>query len=327
MPFLTAVVLTHNRLPLLKQCIEGIRSQTLQPSMILVVNNGCTDGTAEWLQQQNDLHVVAQENLGSSGGFHRGIREAYELQSEWIWIMDDDAVPDADCLEQLMHANTISNEKFKVLMPIVWQNNRIDKLHHGNFVYSADLKCLQRVMDKFDYSQEFDIYPVDFGSFVGLLFHRSVPAKIGYPMQPFFIYHDDTEYCVRIKEHFGKIALVKKARIDHRVQQKVKPKSERSILGYSFEDAGFASLGVRYFAFRNLVYLKQEYFRKHSFLKRTWFPVYLTGWYIYTSAGIIRRKKNKMIQLRFFYHALLDGLKGIFDNQKPFRIVLGKKDV
>ena len=73
---IAAVVPTHNRLAMLKDCITAMRGQTRKLDEIIVVNNGCTDGTGEWLASQSDLTFVKQDNLGSAGGFYAGLKLA-----------------------------------------------------------------------------------------------------------------------------------------------------------------------------------------------------------------------------------------------------------
>lgn len=63
-----AVVVTYNRRELLKRNIACLRLNT-PVSSIVVVNNGSTDGTGAWLDEQEDLTVIHQENVGGSGGF------------------------------------------------------------------------------------------------------------------------------------------------------------------------------------------------------------------------------------------------------------------
>ena len=99
---IAAVVVTFNRLELLKKVIAGLRNQTRMPDKIIVVNNSSTDGTAEWLKENADLHVVTQPNWGSSGGQFTGSMEAYKLGYDYIWLMDDDVVARPDCLENML---------------------------------------------------------------------------------------------------------------------------------------------------------------------------------------------------------------------------------
>ena len=95
-----AVVVTYNRRELLKRNLSCLRANRPVQS-IVVVNNGSTDGTTEWLKEQKDLIVIHQENVGGSGGFYRGIQHAFQLGADWIWCMDDDVFPRADCMDRL----------------------------------------------------------------------------------------------------------------------------------------------------------------------------------------------------------------------------------
>lgn len=92
-----AVVVTHNRCMLLSRCLDNLLAQTRQPNQILVVNNASTDGTVEMLEQR-DIPFITQENLGSAGGWHRGIQHALDYGFDAVWLMDDDGFPDAVAL-------------------------------------------------------------------------------------------------------------------------------------------------------------------------------------------------------------------------------------
>ena len=79
----TAIVVTYNRLSLLKECIHGILSQTKKADNIIVINNQSTDGTGEWLATQ-PVTTITQENKGGAWGFFTGIKSAYESGADWI---------------------------------------------------------------------------------------------------------------------------------------------------------------------------------------------------------------------------------------------------
>ena len=119
--YVSAVVVTYNRHDLLVRCIKCLRGQTVRLDNVIVVNNGSTDGTKEWLDKQTDLDVIHQENVGGSGGFYRGIEHAYESGYEWIWCMDDDVFPEPNCLEMLMKQD---NEKTGILCPLRKQEGK-----------------------------------------------------------------------------------------------------------------------------------------------------------------------------------------------------------
>lgn len=87
-----AVVVTYNRIELLKRNIRCLQ-QNKPVSSIIIVNNGSTDGTTEWLASQKELTVINQPNVGGAGGFYTGIQHAYNAHADWIWCMDDDVFP------------------------------------------------------------------------------------------------------------------------------------------------------------------------------------------------------------------------------------------
>ena len=116
----TAVVVTYNRKALLEKVIRSLLAQTVEIGRIIIVNNGPTDGTGEWLAAEygNDprFDVVTQENVGGSGGFYRGIQEASKEKCDWIWCMDDDVFPRENCLETLLNVAE-RHEKLGIVCP------------------------------------------------------------------------------------------------------------------------------------------------------------------------------------------------------------------
>lgn len=101
---LLVLIVTYNRLSDLKICVETVRKQTYKYFNILVVNNGSTDGTKEWLVQQADIITINQENLGGAGGFYTGMKYMYDNGYEWLVMMDDDGIPDKNEIKNLIQS-------------------------------------------------------------------------------------------------------------------------------------------------------------------------------------------------------------------------------
>ena len=53
-----AVIVTYNRIDMLKKTIDAVRSQSTPPHCIIVINNGSTDSTPQWLAQQKDIIAI-----------------------------------------------------------------------------------------------------------------------------------------------------------------------------------------------------------------------------------------------------------------------------
>jgi len=204
-----AVVVTYNRLALLQRNIDCLRLQQ-QLSGILVVNNGSTDGTGEWLSAQSDLTVVTQENVGGSGGFYTGIDCAYKQGADWIWCMDDDVFPRPDCLAQLLqHAD---DTQIGILAP--------RRLMEGQ-VYTNDFQAYnltnpfasmyQQKLKRLKVEGPTDIQGT---AFEGPFIRREVVARIGLPCRDLFIFCDDTDYCLRTVQAGFRIVYIPTALMD-----------------------------------------------------------------------------------------------------------------
>ena len=56
-PTVTVVIPTFNRLALLREAIESVKAQTYEDWELLVVDDGSTDHTAEYVQAQQDQRI------------------------------------------------------------------------------------------------------------------------------------------------------------------------------------------------------------------------------------------------------------------------------
>lgn len=212
-----AVIVTYNRLEMLKECIDALLNQTYSLDGILIINNNSTDGTKEYLdglvkenKKVQALHL--NENIGGAGGFHIGVKEAYEQGYDWIWIMDDDAEPDINCLHNLMNFIS-SNKNVGFVAPVIINKYSGDcqNYHHKkvNKTLTRDIPIpLESIKSK-------EVIEVDANAFVGPLISRQVIKAVGFPREDFFIWLDDTEYTYRIKQKMNSY-LITNALIYHK---------------------------------------------------------------------------------------------------------------
>lgn len=187
-----AVVVTYNRLELLQ---KGIGMLRMQPdlSSIIVVNNGSTDNTRQWLDSQTDLTVIHQDNVGGSGGFHTGIRHAYDEGADWIWCMDDDVFPRPDCLAQLLRHAT--DPSVGILSPRRLMEGKVFTHEFQRFDFSHPFASMHG--GKLSRLQVDGPTPIVGCDFEGPFISRRVVERIGLPNRDLFIFCDDTDYCLR----------------------------------------------------------------------------------------------------------------------------------
>ncbi len=189
-----AVIVTYNRLSLLQEAVASVKAQTVQPLKIVIINNGCTDGTAEWLQKQKDLKVITHSvNSGASGGFHSGIKKAVSYHTEWIWIMDDDTICDVKALEGLLQNTS------KIDGPIGFVGSRCN--WRNGEPHSMNIPEIKPRFNKtlpFNKYDEFNLLLIESNSWVSMLINTEAAKAVGLPYKEFFFWSDDLEYTQRI---------------------------------------------------------------------------------------------------------------------------------
>ena len=202
-----AVVVTYNRLELLKKCIQSLRDQTRKLDEIIVVNNNSTDGTLEWLNSQNDLTVITQENSGSAGGQYTGIKTAYEKEYDWVWCLDTDIVVDKKALESFFTSEIIHDNNIGFLSSTIFYSD--GSLANINIPFLGRDKNIVKTFVQYG---ELAIISASFGS---VLFPRQVISKVGLPKKEFFIWGDDVEYSFRIIKAGYKGYLIRSSTATH----------------------------------------------------------------------------------------------------------------
>jgi len=98
----TVIIVNWNGGDLLRQCLNDLLQQTVQPTRILVMDNGSTDGSAEKVA---GLLGVTVRMLGENLGFAAGNNRAFaECDTELVALLNPDAFPEQDWLEKLLAA-------------------------------------------------------------------------------------------------------------------------------------------------------------------------------------------------------------------------------
>ena len=89
MELVSAVIITHNRLELLKRAIDSVYDQTYQNLELIVVDDCSTDGTKEFCESQEFKYIYIPKNESTGGNHARNVGIRASL-GEYIAFLDDD---------------------------------------------------------------------------------------------------------------------------------------------------------------------------------------------------------------------------------------------
>lgn len=289
---ITAVVVTHNRLNLLKKSIDCLHLNK-DISNILIINNGSTDGTREWLNSQQGLDVIHQDNVGGSGGFYTGIKKAYEDGADWIWCMDDDVFPRQDCLEKLLyHINT---ENIGIIMPRRYMGGKI--FTHEFCKYNFENPFTSMKKEKLANKNISHVIEIVGADFEGPFIKRDIVETVGLPNKDFFIFCDDTEYCLRAHLAGFKLLYVPDAILD----------KHEFFVGDSWSDRNKKKKWKRYYHIRNTSFLNHTY-GKNWGVKYLRSGINLMGYVIPAIFSMPFTKAWKWNDIKNLFKAYSDGI-------------------
>ena len=124
--FTSIIIVTFNGLEYTKLCIESIRKFTKRGSYeIIVIDNNSTDGTKEWISNQDDLKIILNEdNLGFTAACNEGI----SIDVGDILLLNNDIIVTPRWLENLNKA-LYSNSNIGAVGPVsnyVSNNQQVD---------------------------------------------------------------------------------------------------------------------------------------------------------------------------------------------------------
>lgn len=238
------IVVTFNRLILLKECIEALRKQTFNHFQIIVINNGSNDGTKEWLELQTDIITITQNNAGGAGGFYTGLKYSAEHNYIYSWVMDDDTIPTPNALKELI----ISSEHLDDFGFIC---SKVVDIEGNTCNYPIiDEKISSK--GEFQWLNEIDrnLIRVTASSFVSVLFKNDSVKKYGLPYSEFFIWGDDSEFTTRLSiKHLSYLAT--KSIVVHK-------RKLNQVLSIFTEDNLFRIKNYFYF-YRNRIFYVSRY--------------------------------------------------------------------
>lgn len=189
-----AVVVTYNRIELLKECLGALEKQNY-PCDILVVDNASTDETEKYIsliksKYDNLYYKNTGANIGGAGGFNSGMRWSVEAGYEYVWVMDDDCLPYSDALQKLIEADDMLNGKYGWLASaVLWKDGHECEMNR--------VKLKKSFYEYLEYMQ-YGIVQAEQATFVSLFLKTKTIREAGLPIKEFFIWGDDIEYTRRI---------------------------------------------------------------------------------------------------------------------------------
>jgi GT2 family glycosyltransferase len=195
-PLFSVIILNWNGRYLLEECLESVSSQSFRDFETIVVDNGSTDGSVDWLKDRcgDAVSTVAlPSNLGFAGGNNAGIRVA---RGRYVSLLNNDTAVDSGWLSALADA-VRRHPDTGMFTPKILNFNRRDEIDNtGHLIYPDGMARGRHRLEKDDGRFDEEGEALSPSGCAGV-YKKKMINEIGLLDESFFAYAEDVDLGMR----------------------------------------------------------------------------------------------------------------------------------
>jgi hypothetical protein len=252
------IIVNYNGKNFINSCIRSALLSSYPNCLIIVVDNASADSSVESLENEfgNKIVLIKNErNLGFSGGNNIGIQYALNNNCDFVLLLNNDTEIDKNLISNMVKAASENNNA--IISPKIYYYNESSKIWSagGGINWKKGLS-FHYGMNEIDIGQYDKRKEIDFATGCCILIHKSVFERIGYLAEEYFLYFEDTDFCVRAKRAGIKIVYEPSAKLWHKI---------------SSTTGGETSLITLYYSNRNRLYFNNKFNKENRVYYLTYF--------------------------------------------------------
>jgi GT2 family glycosyltransferase len=185
---------------------------------LLVSDNGSTDDSIAAISARFPAveQLANGQNLGFAAGANAGIRLAMAHGAEFVFLANNDTFIAPDALDLLVAAAQAAGAGLAA--PAIYYADdplRIWSVGGGRSRLTFEITGCRR--GQLDHQPAAPPFEVDFVTACGLLIWRRCLETVGLFDERFFMYYEDSDYCLRARDASYRALVVPQAKMWHRV--------------------------------------------------------------------------------------------------------------
>ncbi len=202
-----------------------LQKQTYTDFKTIVIDNNSTDRSIEKLKPYTESSILLiqnKKNLGYAGGNNIGIDIAINEQADYVWILNPDIRPEPETLSILIESIDRSSS-FAAIGPRICYRDKPDTIYSDGALIIPERGFLvihKNNNQKIKPVSDNKIKQVDYVNGSAILMRVKTLREIGKFREDFFLYYDETEWCLRAKRRGWQIANNSKATVYHKSSPK-----------------------------------------------------------------------------------------------------------
>jgi GT2 family glycosyltransferase len=202
-------------------CVRALRTSTMLNQRLIVVDNAALGAEHDRLRARLDDRVTVLAsggNLGYAAGNNVGISAALPDRPDFFFIVNPDVEVTPDALEALLTAAEEVPEAGVIGARIVHGSDSPARLlYDGGVVDTARFGAtshlhMGRLLDDLPRT---GVRDTDYVTGAGMLVRRSVIRHVGLLPEEYFLYFEETEFCLRVQQAGWRTVIADDALLRH----------------------------------------------------------------------------------------------------------------
>lgn len=213
------ILVNYNGINDTKKCIESIRKNEKNLNYkIVVVDNASTDDSVEKLKDIEDIiFLESRENLGFAKGNNLAIKYALEQNAKCVILLNNDTEIEENALGLLYNVAYEHPEVGVMGSRIMYYDDKeLINYCGGHINWLKAIPVHENEKQKYS-GNNFDFKYTEFITGCCMLIKREVLEKVGMLPEEYFMYYEDTDYCVNILNNGYKLGVNENSVIYHKV--------------------------------------------------------------------------------------------------------------
>jgi len=242
-PKVFIVVINFNGWKDTEECLASLERVNYGNTEVILIDNASEKKPPELTDEFSGLKITQifnEENLGFAGGNNQGIRLALKEGADYVLLLNNDTVVEPDFLKKMVEAAE-EEETAGIVGPLILFDSKKTIWSAGGRIG----RCFTRgeligYKEKNEGQYRF-VEQVDYISGTCLLIKTEFIRKIGLISEDYFLYYEDTDWCLRAKAVGGRCLLAPQAVIYHKASRSTREFSYPYIYYHSRNGLMFAA--------------------------------------------------------------------------------------
>ena len=212
MPMVGIVVINWNNWPDTAECLDSLGGVEACGGEVFVVDNGSTDDSVSRLRERfpDVCFIEEKQNLGFGGAANRGMEEAKRRGHPYAWILNNDTLCSLEALRALLETAD-AHPDVALFSPVIHLYPEVEKVWFaGGRINPWTGTVVHETLPPSQPSRE------SFLSGCSLLIRLAPVLEMGGFHEPYFLYFEDADLCMRVSQRGLGIMVVPSARIWHK---------------------------------------------------------------------------------------------------------------